>query len=342
LTNQLGAPFDEQALEVYLRAHLPGIGDAPLHLDRISGGQSNPTFFATIGDQRYVLRKKPVGELLPSAHQIDREFRVMSALSGGRVPVPDMVHYCEDPGIIGTAFYLMRRVEGRVFALSRLPGAAPQERRRMYSSLAGTLAALHDVDPVLLGLADFGRKGGYFARQIFRWGRQWELSRREDDPNIDRLRDWLPKHIPDDTLSVLTHGDYRVGNVIFSPARPAIAAVLDWELSTLGHPLGDLAHCCIAWHCRESEYGGLLDQDLAELGIPSQSEFERDYYAAVRHGQRMTPFHMAFALFRFAVVFEGIGARAAAGTAAAPNAAEHVHLARVFAARGVEVIDSAR
>ena len=331
------ADFDLAPLELYLRSAIPGAAD-PITLERIEGGQSNPTFFLTTGARRLVLRKQPPGVLLPSAHAIDREFRVMKALAGSQVPVPEMVHYCSDPAIIGTPFYLMGRVDGRVFSKALLPGVARDDRPPMYRSLGQTLAALHNVDVGAVGLADFGRQGGYFSRQIARWSRQWDLSRLHGDADIDRLREWLPANIPQGDLTTLTHGDFRMGNVIFDSSLPRVAAVLDWELATLGHPLADLAHCAIAWHNRDEEFGGVMGADLRAANIPSQSEFEESYYSAVGHNLRMTNFHMIFALFRFAVVFEGIAARARAGNAADKTAASVGYLAKSFATRAVGLI----
>ncbi|WP_343116254.1 phosphotransferase family protein [Ostreiculturibacter nitratireducens] len=334
----MSGEIDTGALESWLRREMPGRGEG-FAVERVAGGQSNPTFFLMLGAERLVLRKQPPGELLPSAHAIDREFRVMRALGGTGVPVPEVVLYCDDREVIGTPFYLMRRVEGRVFHEARLPGVEPEERRVMYASLARTLAALHNVDPDAVGLGDYGRQGGYFARQIARWTKQWNLSRQGDNADIEYLIDWLPGAIPEDNATAISHGDYRVGNVMFHPARPEVAAVLDWELSTLGHPLADLAHFCIAWHSGPDEYGGLRGLDLAAMGLPEQAAFEDAYGAEARHGLGLGPFHIAFALFRFAVVFEGIAARAKAGTAADPHAGQHAHLAKVFARAARAALD---
>jgi aminoglycoside phosphotransferase (APT) family kinase protein len=337
--NRDGLEFEPKTLDAYLRRALPDL-EGNLRLERVPGGQSNPTYFADVGERRLVLRKQPAGDLLPSAHAVDREYRVMTALARTDVPVPRTILFCEDRAIVGTPFYLMERVEGRVFGDCALPGVAPDERRRMYLSLAGTLAALHNVDPAEIGLADYGKAGNYFARQIARWTRQWELSRTGDNADIEHLIAWLPRHIPESEETAITHGDYRIGNVIFHPHEPRVVAVLDWELSTLGHPLADLAHSCIAWHSRPEEYGGLLGLDRAGLGIPDEADYANAYYRASRHGLRMTDFHLAFALFRFAVIFEGIAARAKAGTAAAANASEVAHLSRNFARRAIEAIGS--
>ena len=208
----------------------------------------------------------------------------------------------------------------------------------MYRSVATSLATLHRVDPDAVGLGDYGKHHDYFARQIARWTRQWNLSRLRDDPNIDYLIDWLPRNVPEDDLCTISHGDYRIGNVMFAPAGPEVVAILDWELSTLGHPLADLAHCCMAWHIGPDEFGGVWGLDLAAEGLPDQSEFADWYYAEAGHDARLAPFHLSFALFRFAVVFEGIAARARAGNAANADAARVAPLARVFAERAVDLV----
>jgi len=330
--------LDEARLEAWLRAALPG--HAPgFTLAPVAGGQSNPTYFLTLGGERLVLRKQPEGALLPSAHAIDREYRVISALAGTDVPVPCPVLYCEDRGVIGTPFYLMRRVDGRVFATADLPGVAPEDRRAMYRALAQALGRLHRVDPEAVGLGDYGRQGGYFARQIARWTRQWEATKQAENPDIDWLIATLPGAIGEDAATAISHGDYRVGNVMFVPDGPGVAAVLDWELSTLGHPLADLAHLCMAWHSAPEEYGGIAGLHRAALGLPEQAEVEAWYGAAAGHGLRLEPVHMAFALFRFAVVFEGIAARAKAGNAAGANAADVAHLSAVFARHARRAMD---
>ena len=327
-----GPGFDVAALDAYLKDRLPGLAGAP-RLAAISGGQSNPTFFVTYDDRSLVLRKQPAGELLPSAHAVDREFRIMSALGSTGVPVPPALLLCEDRSVIGTLFYVMEKVDGRVFHDCTLPGVPPQERRAMYRAMAHTLAALHNVDHAAAGLADFGRPGNYFARQVARWARQWELSKSREDANIARLVEWLPAHVPEDDTTTISHGDYRIGNLMFHPTRPEVVAVLDWELSTLGHPLADLAHCSMAWVSRPEEYGGIEGLDLDALGIPDRASFVADYAAEARHGRALSDFHMAFALFRWAVIFEGIAARAKAGTAAAEGAADTGRLAEAFARR---------
>jgi aminoglycoside phosphotransferase (APT) family kinase protein len=325
-------------IDRFLKSAVPGLA-GPLRLQRISGGQSNPTFFANYDNRALVLRKKPDGEVLPSAHAIDREYRIMSALAGTDVPVPRMLLYHADADVLGTPFYVMERLGGRVIHDNALPGLAADERREVYRSMAATLARLHAVDWRKVGLSDYGRHGGYFGRQIARWTKQWELSKTRPLADIERLIAWLPQNIPEDELTTIVHGDFRLGNLMLHPTEPRVVGVLDWELSTLGHPLADLAHCAIGWHARPHEYGGLLGLDLGALGIPPQDDFLEEYHALCGHAARMAPFHLAFALFRFAIIFEGISARAAAGNAAADNASEVGTLSEKFARRAVEATD---
>ncbi|MBW8270428.1 phosphotransferase family protein [Caldovatus aquaticus] len=334
--------FDPARLDAFLREALPGL-EGPMAIERVAGGQSNPTFFVTYANRRLVLRKQPPGELLPSAHAVDREFRVMRALAATPVPVPPALLFHEGREVVGTPFYVMERMDGRVFRTSDMKGAARAERRAMVMSFAETLAALHDVDWRAAGLEGFGRPGNYYARQVARWIRQWEAARFRDLPDLARLAAWLPAHMPaDDGVTTIVHGDYRIGNVMFAPAAPRVAAVLDWELSTLGHPLADLAFACLAWRSRPDMYGGLLGLDLEALGMPTEQEFVAHYLASRRRGPVAPPgtFHIAFALFRFAVIFEGIAARARAGTAAAADAAEVGDLSMAFARIGVETIEA--
>jgi aminoglycoside phosphotransferase (APT) family kinase protein len=306
-------------------------------IERVAGGQSNPTYFVTLGGHRMVLRKKPSGETLPSAHAIDREHRVLSALAGTGVLVPKTILYCEDLSMVGTPFYLMERLEGRIFHDTSLPGIAPADREAMIFDMADTLAKLHDVNPSSVGLGDFGRPSGYFQRQIRRWTRQYELARWRDLPDVETLIGWLPKHLPSDDAARICHGDFRLGNLIFHPTEPRVVGVLDWELSTLGHPLADLAFSALPWITYPNEYGGFRGLDLAALGIPSHNAYTERYYASRRtpEDERLAPFHTAFALFRMAVIFEGIAARARSGNAAAENAAEVGELSAVFARRAI-------
>jgi len=332
-----GIEFDVDRLDAFLREHVAGL-EGPLQVHRISGGQSNPTFFLTYANRRMVLRKKPAGAVLPSAHAVDREARVLTALAETAIPVPRVLVFHPDADVVGTPFYVMERVEGRVFGHCDLEGAAPADRHAMYMSYAETMARLHDVDWRGVGLADFGRPGGYFTRQISRWGKQWKAAWFRDIPDLVALEAWLLDHLPpDDGEAAICHGDFRIGNMMFHPTKPEIVAVLDWELSTIGHPMADLGFSVISWRSAPEEYGGLLGHDLAALGIPSEAEFLDRYYATRQTAVApLTPFHVAFAMFRFAVIFEGIAARARAGTAAGADAAQVGDLSIAFARHGLE------
>jgi aminoglycoside phosphotransferase (APT) family kinase protein len=323
-------------LERYIAEHVPG-ARGPLSTERIGGGQSNPTFFVTMGDRRMVLRMQPEGELLPSAHAVDREFRVMAALAGSGVPVPRMLAYSDDRAIVGTKFFLMERVAGRVFQGAEIPGVPATDRHAMYLSAVATLARLHKAEWRALGLGDFGKRGNYFRRQIERWTRQWQASRSREIPEIDRLIEWLPSRIPEDDRVVICHGDYRIGNLMFDAHGTEVAAVLDWELATLGHPLADLAFFCIPFHTAAAEYRGVRDLDQRALGIPSEAELVAHYSRVLGEPVALLPFHLAFALFRFAVIFVGIEARAAQGNAAGGDAASVGKLSGVFAARACSI-----
>lgn len=334
----VGAEFDPARLDVFLQQALGTRGEMTIR--RIGGGQSNPTFELAYPERRLVLRKQPAGPVLPSAHAVDREYRVLRALAETKVPVPRALLFHAERDVIGTPFYVMEWLDGRVFHDGALSCADPAERRPMYLGFAETLARLHDVDWQAVGLADFGRPGNYFARQIARWTKQWQLARFRDIPDLERLAAWLPGHIPEDDETTIVHGDYRIGNIMFHPREPRVIAVLDWELSTLGHPLADLAFSCLGWHSTPGEYGGILGLDLARLGIPGEAEYLDHYYRHRRTGggARLTTFHLAFAMFRFAVIFEGIAARARSGTAAAENAAIVGDLSLAFARHGVALI----
>jgi aminoglycoside phosphotransferase (APT) family kinase protein len=332
--------FDPGALAGFLAG---AFGPAELALEQVAGGQSNPTYFVTWGGRRMVLRKKPAGPLLPGAHAIEREFRVMEALGRAGVPVPRPLLLHTEPGPLGTPFYLMERVEGRVFADCALAGVPAGERAGIYMGMADALAALHRARPEAVGLGDFGRPGSYFERQIARWTRQWRESGSGPIPALDALADWLPRHLPaDDGRVAVAHGDFRLGNLLFHPTEPRVVAILDWELATLGHPLADLGYACIPWHTAPDEYGGILGLDLAALGLPAERAFIERYLAAAPPGAPFGRFHVAFALFRFAAIFVGIADRARAGTAAAGDAAALGPLAARFAERGLEVVSGAQ
>jgi len=329
--------FAPERLDSHLRRALPEL-EGPMRLARIGGGQSNPTFFVDFDNRALVLRKQPPGALLPSAHAVDREYRVLRALAGSAVPVPRTVLYCDDRAVIGTPFYVMDKLEGRVLSNYALPGIAPAERRAYYFAMAETLARLHAVDWAAAGLADYGRPGNFFQRQIARWTRQWEASRTRDDAHIDRLIEWLPANIPPDDQTTIAHGDFRFGNLMFHPTEPRVIAVLDWELSTLGHPLADVAYNCMAWHTGADEFEGMRGIDLAAEGIPTQAEYVAHYRRAGGCAEPMTNFHMAFSLFRFAVILEGIAARAKSGSAAAQDAQQVGAQAAGFARRAAALI----
>jgi aminoglycoside phosphotransferase (APT) family kinase protein len=325
--------FEPARLADYLSTRLP-FAKGPMRLERISGGQSNPTYIVIFRDGAAVLRKKPAGVTLPSAHAVDREFRVLNALSGTAVPVPRALLYEADPAVIGTPFYLMDKLEGRVFHDCALPDIAPDERRAMYWSMAETLAALHAVEPAAVGLGDFGRPGSYFARQLARWSKQWDESPTQDIPELDAVVEWLSAKLPPkDGRASIAHGDFRLGNLMFHPTEPRVVGILDWELATLGDPLADLGFCCMTWHSSPDEYSGILGLDIAELGIPTRDAFVARYEGLPAPSGRLQPFHVVFALFRFSVIFVGIADRARAGTAADANAARTGRLAVNFARR---------
>jgi aminoglycoside phosphotransferase (APT) family kinase protein len=331
---------DQARLEAWLNERLPG--QDPVRLHRIGGGQSNPTWFVDRGDRRLVLRKKPDGPILPGAHAVEREFRVMQALSATDVPVPHVLWLEEDAGVLGSPFYVMERLEGRVFDDAALPGVPPAERREMYLGMARTLARLHAVRPDEVGLGNYGRPGNYFQRQINRWSKQYAATSGARIPALDQLVEWLPANMPqDDGASAIAHGDFRIGNLMFHPTEPRVIAVLDWELSTLGHPLADLGFCVIPWHSAPDEYGGLLGTSWREAGIPERAEFEAEYHAHARTTAPLQPFHIAFALFRFSVIFVGIADRARAGSAASAEAASLGPLAERFAGRAIDLIKAA-
>jgi aminoglycoside phosphotransferase (APT) family kinase protein len=331
--------FDPDRLAGYLKARLPGLGGT-MTVEPIAGGQSNPTFRLRFAERDLILRKQPAGELLPSAHAVDREFRVQEALAGSGVPVPRMEHFCDDRAVIGTLFYVMEALDGRVLRDPALPGLAPSERAAIYDSMNEVLARLHRLDWQALGLEGFGRPGNYFARQINRWTRQWYASKTREIPEIERLIAWLPEHVPADDETTIVHGDYRLGNLMLHPQEPRVIALLDWELSTLGHPLADLAYNCVLYHAAAEKYGGVMGLDLEALGIPSEREYVLSYCRRTGRPDGITPFHLAFSMFRFAVIFEGIAARARAGIAAAADAEEVGKLSIVYARRACALTDS--
>jgi len=322
--------FDVAALERYLGERVPDFR-GPLEVRQFRGGQSNPTYHLVAGGLEYVLRRKPPGKLLPSAHAVDREYRVITALGRTTVPVPRTWVLCEDDSVIGTAFYVMDCVHGRVFSDPALPGVSPAARRAMYDSMNDVLARLHAVDYTAVGLGDYGKPGNYFSRQIHRWTSQYRASETERFDSMERLIEWLPAHLPAEDATTLVHGDFRPGNLIMHPTEPRVAAVLDWELSTLGHPLADLAYYCLPYRFTR-EWEGLADKNLAELGIPPEQEYVAAYCArAGRAAIADWEFCLAFAMFRLAAIAQGIMGRVVAGTANDPNAQERGRRARPLA-----------
>ena len=333
--------FDSARLEAFLRASVEGADGAYFHLERISGGQSNPTYFVTVGNRRLVMRKKPGGVTLRSAHAIDREYRVLKALAETDVPVPRVVIYSDDDGVVGTPFYVMDRLDGRIFADAALPDTPPAQREAMYLAMAETLAKIHDIDPGAVGLSDYGAVGNYFGRQIRRWTKQYQEARWRDLPDVERLIEWLPGHVPPDDATRISHGDFRIGNLCFHPTEPRVIGVLDWELSTLGEPLADLAYSVLGHITAPQEFGGFRGLNLAALGIPDRPRYFERYFASRKTLARapLLPFHTVFALFRLAVIFEGIAARARSGSAASADAAEVGELSIVFARRAMECVE---
>jgi aminoglycoside phosphotransferase (APT) family kinase protein len=323
--------FDEAKLRDYLAGKVPGV-ESGLTVEQFKGGQSNPTFLLTAGGgpetRKYVLRRKPPGVLLPSAHAVDREFRVISALSQTDVPVAKAWHLCEDAGVIGTMFYVMDYVEGRVLWDPALPGMSNAERRAHYDELGRVIAALHTVDYAAVGLADYGKPGQYLERQIARWTKQYRAAETERIDAVEGLIEWLPARLPpgDEPVAVV-HGDYRFDNVIFHPTEPRILAVLDWELSTLGHPLVDFAYHCMTWHMAAAEGSrGLAGVDLAALGIPSESEYLRTYQQRTGRTAAVSEddwrYYLVFNMFRLVGILQGIMARALQGNASNARALE--------------------
>jgi aminoglycoside phosphotransferase (APT) family kinase protein len=321
--------FDTEALSRWLAERLPGFA-GPLSVEMFKGGQSNPTYKLITPGRTYVMRAKPgpVAKLLPSAHAIEREFAVMSGLAGTDVPVAQMHVLCEDESVIGRAFYVMEFVEGRVLWDQTLPGLSREQRAALYDELGRVIAALHTVDYKARGLESYGKPGNYFERQIGRWSKQYLASVTQPIAEMDRLIEWLPTHMPDSARSELTsvvHGDYRLDNVIFHPTEPRILAVLDWELSTLGHPLADFSYHCMAWHIPPGTFRGIGGVDIASLGIPSEQDYIRRY--CERTGfttpEALAPdwnFYLAYNMFRIAAILQGIAKRVEAGTASSAQA----------------------
>ena len=323
--------FDEAGLADYLTGHLEGF-KGPLRVQQFEGGQSNPTFLLSTDDQQYVLRKKPPGKLLPSAHMVEREYRVMKALAKTDVPVPEMLLLCEDDAVIGTPFFIMEYVHGRILEDFTLPNKSPQERRAIYLDVVRVLAALHSLNYADLGLDDFGKPGNYFSRQIGRWSKQYVAAKTDEIVSMEKLMAYLPENVPDDDTSCIVHGDYRMGNMLFHPTEPRVVAMLDWELSTLGHPLGDLGYSCMPYHSGVA--GPISLEGLAgpQSGIPTQAEFIAEYCRLT--GRESIPnlnFYLAFSFFRLSSIVQGVYKRGIMGNASSTEALERGRLARQIA-----------
>jgi aminoglycoside phosphotransferase (APT) family kinase protein len=331
--------FDVGRLAAWMTANIAGFR-GPLAVEQFQGGQSNPTYRLTTPDRRYVLRRKPPGRLLPSAHAVDREYRIITALRTSAVPVAQTYGFCADDGVIGTAFYVMDFVPGRIFWDPLLPGMAPAERGAIYDELNRVVAALHRADYAALGLADYGRPGNYFVRQIDRWTKQYRASETEKIEAMDSLIGWLPGHVPIDDETAIVHGDYRLDNVIFHPHEPRILAVLDWELSTLGNPLGDFAYHMMQWRLGSAIYQrGLADADFAAMGIPDEAQYRALYCrrtgrADIAHWD----FYMIYNMFRLAAILQGIMGRVVEGNASSANASEQGARAHRLAEAGWRLV----
>jgi aminoglycoside phosphotransferase (APT) family kinase protein len=333
--------LDTAKLFAYLADHIENFS-TPASLRQFQGGQSNPTYLIETPSQSYVLRKKPPGTLLPSAHQIDREYRIQKSLAG-IIPVAKMLHYATDVSIIGTEFYVMEYLQGRVFSDVAMAELTPPERGRLQTQLFDTIGTLHAADYTQLGLAGYGKPTQYIARQIDRWSRQYTASQTEDLPAMNNLIAYLASHIPTEETTSIVHGDFRLGNMMVHPTEPRIIAVLDWELSTLGHPLADLAYCCMPFHMPAAAgpaYSGYASLDLAAHGLKSEAEVLKIYCArtgrsAIEHWN----FYLGFSLFRSAAIAEGVYARSLAGNAADERGSKFHEMTKLTSAAGWDIVN---
>ena len=336
---------DLDALSAYMHAHVQGF-QGHLQIEQFKGGQSNPTFKLSSGDQHYVLRTKPApaAKLLPSAHAIDREFRVMDALSKMGFPAARQYALCEDESVIGRAFYIMQFVDGRVLWDQSLPGMSNDDRAAHYDEMNRVIAQLHSLDYKLVGLETFGKPGNYFQRQIDRWIRQYKAAETELIPAMEHLIEWLPKHIPGGEITTIVHGDYRLDNMIFHPTEPRILAVLDWELSTLGHPLADFSYHCMSWHIEPGLFRGIGGLDLKSLGIPTKDEYIARYSerTGIQINKEDFRFYLAYNMFRMAGILQGIMKRYQDGTASSEQALKSGQAARPMAIMGWDYASGAR
>jgi len=315
--------FDEARLAEYMEAHVEGY-EGPLEVRQFKGGQSNPTYQLVTPNKKYVLRRKPPGKLLKSAHMVDREYRVITALGGTGFPVAKTYCLCEDESVLGTIFYIMDCVEGRIIWDGTIPGSNPDERAAIYDAMNETLAMLHMVDYKAIDLETFGKPGNYFARQISRWTKQYQLSETQEISSMNKLIEWLPVNIPDDDTTTIVHGDYRLDNMILHPTEPKVIAVLDWELSTLGNPLGDFTYQLMQWRMpvQGTSSGTLMGADLSALGIPSEDDYVAAYCRRTgREGIENIDFYFAYNFFRLAGILQGIVGRVRDGTASNEHAA---------------------
>ena len=336
--------FSVDVLAAWMKAHVDGFegSEGSLSVEQFKGGQSNPTFKLVTPSCAYVMRAKPgpAAKLLPSAHAIEREFQVMAALSKADMPVAKMLALCDDESVIGRAFFIMEFVDGRVLWDPALPGMTKSERAAIFDEMNRIIARLHQVDYAAIGLAEFGKAGNYFERQIARWSKQYRASETEKIESMDKLIDWLPQHIPPGEETSIVHGDYRLDNLIFHPTEPKLLAILDWELSTLGHPLADFAYHCMAWHVAPSAFRGLAGLNLAELGIPDFQSYVASYCRRTgRAGIDNFEYYLAYNLFRMAGILQGIMKRVVDGTAASEQAVAMGKAARPLAELGWKVAE---
>ncbi len=335
--------FDEAALSRYMEQHVEGYR-APFEVGQCMGGMSNPTFVLTdAGGRRYILRKKPPGNLLPSAHAVDREYKVIRALGQTDVPVAKAYALCEDESVIGQVFYIMEFMQGRVVVDPSLPDQTPAERTAMYDAMNDTLAKLHMVDYEAVGLGDYGRVGGYMGRQVSRWTKQYRATETGNIPAMENLIDWLPKNLPDDSETTIAHGDFRLQNMICHPTEPRVLAVVDWELGTLGNPLSDLAYNCLPYHMPDPNRGDIIGLDYATYGIPSEAEYVAAYCRRTGRPEiENWPFYLVLSLFRLAAIVQGVYYRGIQGNAPSPEAISKGDLPKVWSEMAWGMIEESR
>jgi aminoglycoside phosphotransferase (APT) family kinase protein len=340
----MSAPLDEAALAEYLRNHVPEIG-GPMTVEPLAGGQSNPTFRLRTDGRSFVMRKQPEGNLLPSAHAVDREYRVITALGNTGVPVPRTYCLCEDRSVLGTPFFVMDFADGRHFWDPALPELDNAQRGALWDDINAVIARLHDVDYAAIGLGDYGKPGNYFERQIGRWSKQYRASETETIDAMDRLTEWLPHNIVADDATSIVHGDFRLDNLIVHATEPRVIAVLDWELSTLGHPLADFAYHVMVWRLTHEQFRGMAGKDFPALGIPTERQYVERYCARTgrdRIEPRDWEFCVVFSMFRLAAIMQGIAKRALIGTSADAGAADVGRRARIIAETAWLQVESIR